>query len=242
MVLKDVDTGAVGPAYARIAGDLRARSAELPPHTLLPSEREIAEEFHVSRMTARQAVSVLESEGSVYRRPPRGTFVAEPRVRFQIGSFTEQVERLGRNPHASVLEAFKARATRAQATALGIPLGRPVHVLSRLRLADAEPLAIERTVIPAGLTPGLLERPLDGSIWAIMRDAYDLVPTTASVVLESRTLDHEASRLLGVRVGALGMVLTRHTTDGRGRCVEYAQDTYRADRTAFEFSATLGSR
>lgn len=239
MVPEEADTAAAGPAYARIAQHLRARAEELAPHSPLPSEREIAEEFHVSRMTARQAVSVLESEGSVYRQPPRGTFVAEPRVRFQIGSFSQQVERLGRSPHALLLDASRSRATRAQATALGIALGRPVHVLSRLRLADTEPLAIEHTVIPAGLTPGLLERPLDGSIWAIMRDSYDLVLTTASVVLETRTLDQEASRLLGVRVGAPGMVLTRRTTDARGRCVEYAQDTYRADRTAFEFSATL---
>lgn len=239
MAANNVDPGSTGPAYARIADELRARIAEQPPHTALPSEREIADEFHVSRMTARQAVSVLESEGSVYRRPPRGTFVAEPRVRFQVGSFTKQVERLGRNPHALVLEAFRSRATRAEATALGIALGRPVHVLSRLRLADTEPLAIEHTVIPAGLTPGLLEHPLDGSIWALMRDSYDLVPTNASAVLESRSLDQEASRLLGVRVGAPGMVLTRHTTDVRGRCIEFARDTYRADRTAFEFSAAL---
>ncbi len=239
MVSNEADLAAVGPAYARIAQDLRARAAELAPHTPMASEREIAEEFHVSRMTARQAVSVLESEGAVYRRPPRGTFVAEPRVRFQIGSFTEQVERLGRRPRALVLEAVRARATRTQATALGIPLGRPVHVLSRLRLADTEPLAIERTVIPAGLTPGLLEHPLDGSIWAIMRDSYELVPTNASVVLESRPLDQEVSQLLGVRVGAPGIVLTRHTADAHGRCVEFAQDTYRADRAAFEFSATL---
>ena len=71
------------PRYIAIAALVRDRIAteQLGPHTLLPSERELAEQHGVSRMTARQALSLLESEGVVYRKPPRGTFVAEPRVR-----------------------------------------------------------------------------------------------------------------------------------------------------------------
>ena len=64
---------------------------------MLPSERELADHHGVSRMTARQALSLLESEvWSTASR--RGTFVAEPRVRFHIGSFSEEVSRLGGGP------------------------------------------------------------------------------------------------------------------------------------------------
>ena len=93
------------PRYIAIAALVRDRIAteQLGPHTLLPSERELADQHGVSRMTARQALSLLESEGVVYRRPPRGTFVAEPRVRFHIGSFSEEVSRLGRRPAARLL-------------------------------------------------------------------------------------------------------------------------------------------
>ena len=83
----------------------RIATEQLGPHTLLPSERELAEQHGVSRMTARQALSLLESEGVVYRKPPRGTFVAEPRVRFHIGSFSEEVARMGRRPAAQLLWA-----------------------------------------------------------------------------------------------------------------------------------------
>ena len=67
------------PRYIAIAALVRDRIAtdQLGPHTLLPSERELADQHGVSRMTARQALSLLESEGVVYRKPPRGTFVAE---------------------------------------------------------------------------------------------------------------------------------------------------------------------
>src|SRR5690349_14012907 len=95
------------PLYMSIAADVRDRIAteQLGPHTLLPSERELAEQHGVSRMTARQALSLLESEGAVYRKPPRGTFVAEPRVRFHVGSFSEEVARMGRRPAAKLLWA-----------------------------------------------------------------------------------------------------------------------------------------
>ena len=55
--------------------------------------------------------SLLESEGMVYRRPPRGTFVAEPRVRFHIGSFSEEVSRLGMHPDAKLLWAENQEPT-----------------------------------------------------------------------------------------------------------------------------------
>src|SRR5260370_7297053 len=93
------------PRYVEIAGELREHieSAALAPHTLLPSERELSETYQVSRMTARQALTLLENEGYLYRRPPRGTFVAEPRVLFRLGSFSAEVTRAGRHPTPRLL-------------------------------------------------------------------------------------------------------------------------------------------
>ncbi len=47
----------------------------------LPSERDLAERFEVSRMTARQAVTSLVDEGILERRVGSGTYVASRRVR-----------------------------------------------------------------------------------------------------------------------------------------------------------------
>src|ERR1700748_961582 len=84
-----------GPAYLRIAAGLRARidAGELAPHTLGPSERERSRDHAVGRMTARQPLVVLENEGAVYRRPPRGTFVADPRLQLRLGSFSDEITR-----------------------------------------------------------------------------------------------------------------------------------------------------
>ena len=46
------------------------------PGAVLPSERELCDEFNVSRGTARQALAELEKAGIVYRKQGRGTFVS----------------------------------------------------------------------------------------------------------------------------------------------------------------------
>jgi GntR family transcriptional regulator len=226
------------PLYMSIAADVRDRIAteQLGPHTLLPSERELAELHGVSRMTARQALSLLESEGAVYRKPPRGTFVAEPRVRFHVGSFSEEVARMGRRPAAQLLWAEHQTAMPAVRRALGLAEGAAVHVFHRLRSVDDVPFALETTFLPADLTPGILDAPDDGSLWAVLRSRYGIELARSTAVLESIVLDDASSAQLGIRAGSAGTLLTRNTVDTDGRCVEYARDVYRADRASFEVS------
>ncbi|OBF14655.1 GntR family transcriptional regulator [Mycobacterium sp. ACS4331] len=229
------------PRYIAIAELVRESisSQQLGPHVLVPSERELAEQHGVSRMTARQALSLLESEGVVYRNPPRGTFVAEPRVRFHIGSFSEEVSRLGRHPDARLLWAEEQQPTPAVRSALQLSGDARVHVFHRLRTVDDVPFALETTYLPADLTPGILDEPSSGSLWAVLRERFGITLTRSTAVLESIVLDELSSRQLGVRAGAAGTLLTRRTEDSAGRCVEYARDIYRADRAAFEVSEIL---
>ncbi|MDT9593017.1 GntR family transcriptional regulator [Nocardioides zeae] len=229
------------PRYAEIAADLRARilGEELAPHTLLPSERELGEQLGVSRMTARQALTVLAHEGYVYRRPPRGTFVAEQRHVFRIGSFSREVERGGRVPAAVVLRAEETAADAETAAALGLEEGAPVHVVHRLRSADREPLALETSAFPVALTPGLLDHELTGSLWTLLADAYALVVTTARATLASVVLDDESCRRLDALAATPGMRLVRTAHDADGRCVEFARDLYRSDRAVFEVEADV---
>lgn len=69
------------PIYYQIMEQLKAqiKSGELLPDMPLPSEREYAEQFGISRMTVRQALSNLVNEGFLYRLKGRGTFVSKPK-------------------------------------------------------------------------------------------------------------------------------------------------------------------
>jgi GntR family transcriptional regulator len=94
-----------GPLYLWVAALLREQieAGRLDPHGSVPSERALSEEHHVSRMTARHALETLTREGYLYRHPRRGTFVAEPRLRFSVGSFTKNMAAADHAPGTQVL-------------------------------------------------------------------------------------------------------------------------------------------
>jgi GntR family transcriptional regulator len=236
-----VHKAAASPRYVTIAAELRDRitGEKLGPHTLMPSERELSETYGVSRMTARQALALLEKEGYVYRRPPRGTFVAEARVPFHIGSFSDEIILAGRRPSAQLIWVEERPPTPSASEALDLAGDETVHALHRLRFADDEPIALETTYFPSALTPGLLEQPLTGSLWHILRTHYGVVPADASAVIESIVIDDASCARLKIRSASNGILLTRRTYTAEGRCIEFARDVYRADRASFKVEARI---
>src|SRR6478735_3075684 len=101
------------PRYREVADALQRRilAGELTSHDRLASEREIAETFGLSRMTARQAVELLVRRGVVYRRPGSGTYVSPPRIVHTLQrllGFTEQMQAQGVEPSGRVLEVALA--------------------------------------------------------------------------------------------------------------------------------------
>jgi GntR family transcriptional regulator of arabinose operon len=61
----------------------KIESGELPDGAKVPSENELAEQFHFSRQTVRQAISTLESNGLVVRVRGSGTFVKRAPAKFK---------------------------------------------------------------------------------------------------------------------------------------------------------------
>lgn len=69
------------PKYLQVADHIRGQivRGELAPGDEVPSEREIAEQWNVSRPTATRALAALRAEGLVEARQGSGTFVRRAR-------------------------------------------------------------------------------------------------------------------------------------------------------------------
>ena len=214
------------PRYFEIEQTLRGRAARLEPHSPLPSEAQLCDEFGVSRMTARAAVQRLVQDGLVYRVPGRGTFVASSRAKRTAGhilSFSDEMRRQGRVPSSRMIERRERRATDDEERRLGV---RDVVVLRRVRLADGKPIAVERAVFPTDRVGDVLDQDFENeSLFGALVTA-GLVPTSGSAALAAEAATAEDARLLRVRKGAPLLVERRLIRDQDGEPLEWTESRY----------------
>lgn len=199
------------------------------PGTPAPSERELVQLFGVARMTVRQALDALVTEGLLERVPGRGTFVAQRKHEQgpQLLGFAEEMRRRGMKPDARTLVARPEAAGPGVARALDIPVGERVVHWQRLRIADGLPMCIEDAYLPLGLFPDLIDS-LPVSLYAEL-DRRGLAPTWGEDSIDAAVAsDHEAE-LLGVAAGAPLLRVARRAFAGEVP-VEVSRSTYRADR------------
>lgn len=232
--MSDENTSLRGRAWRGVADTIRAGGYR--PGDRLPSERELADRLGVSRSTLRLALHDLERSGYVVRRPGRGggTFVAAPKVERDLGHFTglaDYIRRQGLEAGSRILSVSLAPADPRAAAALGIaPEDLAVHV-TRVRLADGEPIALERSRFPVALFPDLAEQALGGSVYDLLRIRYGRAPAHAVERIEPVAADDEIAALLEVPYGTPLLAIERVAFDVAGVPVEHADDLFRGDRT-----------
>ncbi|MGH3243784.1 MAG: GntR family transcriptional regulator [Spirillospora sp.] len=229
-----IDPSAPLPKYVQLRAILldMIERERLPVDAAVPSERELCQRFAVSRMTVRQAIDQLVAEDRLRRIHGKGTFVARPKVQMpkELVSFTEDMRARGMRPACRDLDARTITADARLAGYLGVAPGMAVHVLERLRLADGEPMAVERSHIPVSVAPDLFERrEPGGSLFAVLEHEFGVVMDAGEQTIEAGPADARQAGLLGIEPGGTVFFL-RQRTFSRGKCAEVAYSTYRADR------------
>ncbi len=227
----------LGPGAAalrdRLAGEIAAGRPAAGER--LGAERELAARLGVSRSTLRAALDALETAGVVHRVRGRsgGIFASERRVERDLTSLTglpAYLRRQGFQSSARVLSTATLGADGKTAGALGVPEGTLVLELVRVRLADGQPISLERARFPADRFPGLLDRSLSGSLYELLEREYALQAGEAEERFEVVGATAAEARVLGVRAGAPLVSIQRTAWDGEGRAFEHSHDRFRADR------------
>jgi GntR family transcriptional regulator len=200
------------------------------PGSPAPSERELVQHFGVARMTVRQALDALVSEGLLERVPGRGTFVARAKIDVQVrlSSYTEEMARRGMRPSARTMLARMEAAGPGVARALEIGEGDKVVHWQRLRMADAVPMCIEDAYLADSIVPKFLEQPLPDSLYVELQ-RRDLLPTWGEDSVDAALSRSDEAELLGIRTGEPVLRIARRAFAGN-IAVEVSRSTYRADR------------
>ena len=227
------------PIYVQVNERLRARiGTQFRPGERFLSEREIASEYGVSRATANKALASLVSEGLLQFRKGLGTFVRAATLDgdlHRLVSFTERARQADLRPETIVL-TFQSVQTQALepnvAKLLNASPDESFYCFSRLRLVEGEPMILEWRALPAAHCPNLTVAKLEGSLYALLTEDYELSITGADEELRAIRLNSNEARQLRVKSGSPALEITAiGSMDGEP--LWYERTIYRGDRYIF---------
>jgi GntR family transcriptional regulator len=231
------------PLYRQIQTDLRERvsGGQLEPGAQVETEQELMARYGVSRATVRQALSGLVAEGLLEIRRGRGTFVHGAALEHRLGgfyTFSREIERHGMRPGTSVRAIGLQVASDVVAEGLGLAPGTAVVALSRIRLADDEPIVSETSYLPAARFRGLEEVDFsEVSLYETLTTAYGVRPVRARETFVPVLLGPADADVLGGEAGDPVLSVERTTYDLDGVIIEFCQSILRADR--YRYSVEL---
>ena len=197
---------AITPLYVQLMEELETsiRNGVYKPGDKIMTEAEMAKEYGVSLITVRKAVGSLMEKGLVMRKQGKGTFVTKPkysRNMKKLQSFTEMCEQMGVKPGAQVLENRLIMADKKVADRLGIEPGSNVVYISRLRLADGEPVQVEKSYFPLKYAFLLEEDLNNGSMFECLKEKAGAKVASSEKMIELCQATAEEAALMDVKKG-----------------------------------------
>lgn len=224
------------PMWAEINQDLRIRLARGEFDERFPTDRELVDQYDVSRHTIREAVRGLQEEGLITRNRGQGSFRTPESFAQPLGtiySLFRSIEDSG-VAQTSVVISQEERTDEIAAKVLELPADAGLFYLERTRLAGGQPLAVDHVWLPMSLAAPLLEANFTrAALYEELRVRCGVVPEEG--VEESRpvNVDRETAVRLGLTPGAPAFEIDRRTRAG-GRPLEWRVSIVRGDRYAFK--------
>lgn len=245
MQLGTIDRRDDRPPYRQIADHLRAAidGGQLRPGDQLPSEAELTRHYSVARMTARQAIQELRTEGRVVAEHGRGVFVRTPAPVRRLASdrfarqhreagqaaFLAEAEKAGVRPSVDQIEITRTDPTASVRERLRLSDGEQIVSRSRRYLADDRPIEVAVSFLPLGIADGTLiveQNTGPGGIYARLEEAGHVLDHFVEEVT-ARMPTADERRRLELPDGVPVLVVVRTAYDTTGTPVEVC-DTVKA--------------
>jgi GntR family transcriptional regulator len=235
-----IDPDDFTPAYYQLARILEKKimSGEFRPEDRIPSETKLGEEYGLSRITVKKAISLLADEGLLRSERGRGTFVNQPKVDgglFLIPDFHNEMRNQGVSTRVDLLKVKAVKASGLVSEKLEARKGRKVLYLERILEAGDEPLVFDRKYILYDRDQPLLEAELGhGSTEELFSGSPDLVPLRADLKLTVTSLSEREALLLESREGAPAFCMEQLIYAANDLRVIWGWMIYRGDKFSFE--------
>ncbi|MBI5578864.1 MAG: GntR family transcriptional regulator [Deltaproteobacteria bacterium] len=233
------------PLYQKLRDILRKQVEDgryLPDHAI-PSERDLCQQYQISRITVRQAIAEMINEGILYRKQGKGTFVARRKVNqglSRIVTFSRTVMDIGMKPSTRILFHGLLPAGLEVASILKLPDAGQVLKMVLLGQGDDHPLVVYESYFPPRVGKKMLKEATTREKQGLPFSSYDLYgrntglyPARVSQTLEAVAADNLQARMLEVpKATALLRVTSIFTTRDHSP-LELRRALYRGDYYKF---------
>lgn len=192
--------------YDLISKDIRKKIVEgdYPINSQLPFEKDIMEQYNVSRITAKRAYDILVEEGLVVKIRGKGTFVKNMDDRSALLFMrTRQFMGFSSNNKNQEIDttvvSFNVELPQPDiCDRLKINKNDWVYHFTRVRHRDQDPVVIEYTTMPMALIPNLTQEIAEASIYAYVEGELGFKIKSAHRIITSRMPYDTEKELLNI--------------------------------------------
>ncbi|MBR2281119.1 MAG: GntR family transcriptional regulator [Spirochaetales bacterium] len=202
----------------------KIQSGEWAVGQLIPSERDLCDEYGVSRITVREVLGSLTQSGYLVRKQGKGTFVAEEKIEYTMTSdysLGRELKAKGFEDRFILLKYSTEVCSPNYQMIFGLSANEYVVEVIRIRVVNGKNYAWEKSVVPAKYLMNACADDVDkNGLYPTIQKCSNIYPEVAEDLIESVNCPNLIAQALGIEKNAAVTLVTR-TTKARGVCVEY---------------------
>lgn len=229
------------PLYVLIRDTLKRdiHSQKYQVGSLIPSERELAEKYQVTRATVQKAIAQLEQEGLVKKIVGKGTYVNRA-----VSQPTYLLNPGGEGSSLGVTHELRGKVTITSRliyhvhqpagellnSQFGVPENEPVHAIRRVRLFDNVPVMIEDSYIPLAIVSDIDDEILQNhSLYAFIEQNCGQKIGGSDALVSASLFDKEMAVLLEITANSPMLHIKESTWLEDGTVFNYSWSYNRGD-------------
>ncbi|MDW6093073.1 UTRA domain-containing protein [Vibrio rhizosphaerae] len=208
------------------------RGGTISSRQKLPSERELCALFSTTRITVKDSLASLETEGLIYREERRGWFVSPPRIHYNPLSrshFHQMISEQNRIAETHLIQVESRVASSEEAKLLARNEMTPLHIIRRLRLIDGRVVLYVENCLIAHWFPGILEENLTQSLTGLYREKYGYVTSRSRFDVISTAATPEVAKALNIAAGQQVLKICRVNYKQDGAIIDCEFEYWRPD-------------
>ncbi len=231
--------------YEIIANEIRNKiiNNEYKTNEKLPDEKTLSKIFNCSRMTMKQAMDILVSEGYIIKSRGVGTYV-RPRYESSeknkvfanspnVFGFSNNFE--GYDKKTEVIEFKVVKATEEVANKLQIKKGEFVYYIERVRFLNNKPTILEKIQMPLDKIVGLSKEIVENSIYNYIENNLNIKIYNADKIIRAKIANDHDIKYLKMNKGEPIIEMEHVVFSNNNVPIEYAIIHYRGDSYELHF-------